>query len=62
MLETSEQQDEQVHMRAEKNFPCEINLRQSKFTVLVLWTYQLLADFRGIHTLSIRLKWGHKPN
>jgi hypothetical protein len=50
MLETSEQQGEQVRVQAQKSSPDEINLRQSMFTVWV-WTYQLLADFRGIHTL-----------
>lgn len=35
MLETSEQQGEQVHVQAQKSSPVEINLRQSKFTVRV---------------------------
>jgi hypothetical protein len=61
MLETSEQQGEQVHMLAQKSSPRKTNLCQSKFTVWV-WTYQLLANFRGIHTPCIRLEWGHKPN
>ena len=49
MLETSEQQGEQVHRQDQKSSPGEINLRQSEFAVWV-WTYQLFADLRGIHT------------
>ena len=35
MLETSEQQGEQVHAQAQKSFPKEIHFRQSAFTVRV---------------------------
>ena len=47
MLETNEQQGEQVHMQAQKSSPSEINLCQSKFKF-----YFLGMDVPAFHGFS----------